>query len=451
MQQAIGDGPKTLACVPGRGPDGTVLSVLAKRTYQLTSTQTLALGDDQLALRIQGTFGESEGHLLQDVDTWPWKANTDIVVRGHAYPKRGESVSDVRITCGAFQYEMLVFGDRQATLDSRGQVRFSEPDRFERIPLEYSYAYGGIDWDSTTLYPNSIRRLKPFICTPLNPDAYDPCAYPRNIYGRGYVLRNAGRKQLEVALPNLEDPTDRLTPERLLVAEPRMWHTAPVPAGTTWVSMNAFARYANMGMFPFGLPVPDQLVEFQRGYLSRDLLKGQGFAAEPLVFGIANGASRGLCIPYVRPGERVTASGVCASGPVAFMVPSFPRVFLSERDARPTAAECVISTTSRSNPTRVGYWSCGGVRFVAARLCKTSSTFNSEWSGRHETTRFEGFQPSRPLYACTVGITCVGSGISRVCRSSTRRDASVCRWSSATTDCRSSFRPPRSECERMAI
>ena len=67
-------------------------------------------------------------------------------------------------------------------------------------------------------------------------DAASPFRYPRNPAGRGYLVELDPAASDEFLLPQLEDPSDLVTPERLLCDWIESWHRMPLPQATGWVN-----------------------------------------------------------------------------------------------------------------------------------------------------------------------------------------------------------------------
>jgi hypothetical protein len=80
------------------------------------------------------------------------------------------------------------------------------------MEIRYDRAYGGVDEVS---------------------DPSIPFHYPRNDRGRGVALRNVRERIEGLALPNLEDPEDRITPERLVIGDPDRWNAKACCRPTT--------------------------------------------------------------------------------------------------------------------------------------------------------------------------------------------------------------------------
>jgi hypothetical protein len=97
-------------------------------------------------------------------------------------------------------------------------------------------------------------------------------------------------------LPNLEDPSDLLTPSRLALRDPLLWTTMPLPWCTDWKSLGAFPRTAFYGVtVPFSAAV-DDLPEVKRGYVPRGVIQKGIFPGMSLLR-MANAASLGLELP----------------------------------------------------------------------------------------------------------------------------------------------------------
>ena len=190
----------TVEIVPGRNErDETVFSVIVKRSY------TIGEGG-AVARRIPGEpLRKSDGYydhgspdfatVEHEHELAACKAATDVVVIGRAWAPVGRPVHaiTVGVRVGQREKRLQVTGDRTCRYRSDGPPAFSEPLPFTSMPIRYERAYGGCDELSF-------------------PDI--PFHYPRNPLGTGVVLRNVRDVVDGLALPNIEDPDDLLTPER---------------------------------------------------------------------------------------------------------------------------------------------------------------------------------------------------------------------------------------------
>jgi hypothetical protein len=282
---------------------------------------------------------------VTDVETYPWKYLTDVVVRGHVYPQT-KSHAQAEVQVPPFAKVLSVSGDRRCVRGPDGRVRFSSPEPFEKIPLEYDRAYGGIDKRSEIKHRVLWKALEPYMDKPVDLAAYSLYAYPRNRHGRGYLVEATEEAVEELLLPNIEDPQDLLAPDRLAAGDPYAWHTMPLPAGTTWVPPAYFGRGVFAGMFPYWKHLPDELTEFARFFLPREVKGVSIFGENPLVLRFTNGASLGLQLPYLKPRTRITLLQMHATAPrLEIELPDdAPRISTGALQGGPVETEPVLHT-----------------------------------------------------------------------------------------------------------
>jgi hypothetical protein len=331
--------------ISGNGPGWKVmLMVLAKRTYTLTPGKPCIPADEQLPIRITPIFDPARGNLLiADVETYPWKELTDVVVRGHVYSFLKTQV-EAAVSVPPFVKALSVQGDRRCVRDADGRVRFSDPEPFEKMPLEYDRAYGGRDRWTEARRGNRWSLLAPYAQENTDLDAYNPFVYPRNRHGRGYLVEETPEALDELVLPNIEDPDDLLTPDRLAAGHPHEWHTMPLPAGTTWIPPSYFCRGAFLGMYPFWKELPDKLPELRRGLLPGEVKDVSIFKAHPLVLRYTNGASPGLQVPYLQPGTSITLTHMHPKTRrlTIELPPDVPEISVDGRDGKLVATQPVM-------------------------------------------------------------------------------------------------------------
>jgi len=299
-------GPSALQ-LSAPGPGGQwLLVVIAKRTYTISRSGECILAPEQLPLRTAPLFhAERKTQLVADLDIFPWKELTDVVVRGHAYPGVKGSATTAEVAVRDTVKRLAVIGDRRTSTGPGGKIQFSSSEPFDCIPLEYDRAYGGWDERTELKYVDYLAPIAPYLQENSDPHAHSLFVYPRNRHGRGYIVKASAEGLDGMLLPNLEDPAERLTPEGIVVTNPLLWHRMPLPAGTTWVPFSYFGRGAFVGMFPFWQPLPEVLPEIERGYLPDAVRKVSVFNADPLILRSTNGASLGLQLPYLQPRERM--------------------------------------------------------------------------------------------------------------------------------------------------
>ena len=180
------------------GPEGPEL---ADKQAPLLATDVFWGDPVQTSLRAVGEFG-----LL--------KTATDVLLVGRAIAPQPETrVADVSLRVGPVARTVRVFGDRHWE-KAGGKWRPSAPQFWERMPLRWELAWGGIASQAEQGVPEHE---------------------PRNPVGRGIVGKDAVSVQGQ-PLPNLEDPA-------ALLAEPadRPAPACFAPIAPTWFPRRPFA------------------------------------------------------------------------------------------------------------------------------------------------------------------------------------------------------------------
>jgi hypothetical protein len=234
--------------------------ILVKQTFSIGDGSCRPTKPEKLLHDIQDP--DCSPRLPSGSDYWLHKAAADIVVSGSAYSPPGKPTTRMHVSLevGDYKKQILVWGDRTARIDAAGRVGFYGPAPFTEMPLTWQNAYGGIDYE-----------------VPIDPDDPNingaalevdlPGLYPRNPVGKGYVVMPTER---EVPLPNLEDPSDPLTPDRLLVRDPKRWFLQPLSWCYEWMHPLMFPRCALFAPHTdawFPGPEDDGLSEVRRRYL----------------------------------------------------------------------------------------------------------------------------------------------------------------------------------------
>lgn len=305
--QLSGIGPTCRPLNANTPAGGPCIVLLAKRTYVLDIHGSLGVpAAKQRPLRAAAIHdGGPSGLLLADSEAWPYKLRTDVVVHGHAYAHGARRQIDAAVIVGGNRRNLRISGDRRCARSADGRILFSEPEPFEQMPLGYDRAYGGYDHGSEAVVPNLFEMIGPSLAEGTDPKIYSLCGYPRNRHGRGYYLASSTTPIDELRLPNIEDPHDLLSPERFIVRDPLAWWRQPLPASTTWLHHGHIARCAYLGVQPFFRPLPDELPEFARGYLSPDVRSVDVMRGDTWVFGVQNGGSLGLQVAGLGGGHTI--------------------------------------------------------------------------------------------------------------------------------------------------
>ncbi len=239
----------TISLVHLLGSSRRALACIAKRTYTIDASGRLALADEQVPLTIEpevelDAYG---GHklLCDDTDLGPPKDATDVVFTGAAYAEGRAAEVLAALVVGNFARRLRVCGERRAEVRSDGTVRFSAPEPAGRVELSYERAYGGYDehahWQLDPPKREEIVRFGRPVGL---------FAYPRNSAGAAYFI-DVDRPRADGArLPQIEDPSDLLLPERFFVANPRAWIDAPLPGALGWLHHAWYPR-----MFRYAGPI----------------------------------------------------------------------------------------------------------------------------------------------------------------------------------------------------
>ncbi len=303
--------------------DGTgrqIVSVHVKLTYRLLPTGQCQLAEPEPFLNLRpppdadeaddpdaDTDAEAD---FPESDIIPHKLATDLIVIASAHAPAGKPVRRMTasIECGAFKRRFLVQGDRRCGFRADGQLTFSDAEPFEVMPLRYERAYGGCDPTVPTPPPeNLLDALSPHLGI-----------YPRNPAGRGYAV-GENRAHLDgLALPNVENPRDALTPARIVTGTVENWWRQPLPWSCDWFDATWYPRSVHLGGVPELLPEDDSEVEEVRlGYVAAGQKARVRAAAIADLFDprYADAASPGMVLPFLYGDEQVRLVGMTPAGP----------------------------------------------------------------------------------------------------------------------------------------
>lgn len=298
--------------------------VLCKYTYDVSSGRCRLMEPDPL---LHDTRPPDVEHpLMPGSDFRFFKAATDVVVLASAYPPDGRAVHSmhVEVGIGERRFRIQVFGTRFLEARRDGGPRIGQPEPFTEMPLRWERAYGGADLrvpvDEPTTIEESILQT------------YDhPGAYPRNPFGKGYVVLPELMDGIE--LPNLEDPHHLLTEQNVIVRDPGMWYLQPRPVALNWVQPLMFPRYVYMGKDAwFPGPEDERMPEvalgfLERSYRQRHLEVERDFGPTIQFFQEANPF---LVFHSLPPGTPISLSGMRPDGQtMAFAVPHPPEIELT--------------------------------------------------------------------------------------------------------------------------
>ena len=305
---------------------------LVKLTYEIKGT-TAALTQPEALLFDLWSDQDLQPRFPPGSDYWLDKPSSDVVIRGSAFSPAGRPTPSLFVSAqiGRTTKRIAVFGKRQVEW-SRGRPNFSRPEPFMEMPLLYQNAYGGID--SRVSIPAHLKD--DYMRTVALGLQFDhPGLYPRNPAGKGYLVLPDPVDGVE--LPNLEDPADLLTAERLITRKPELWYRQPLPWCFEWTVGLTFPRYLFMGLDAWFPPLDDlALPEVQRGFIAaglrRELEKDHDLAA-----GYLQEASLGMVVGTPLGGQPVTLRGMHPEEPtVSFTVPPAPSIEIEVEGERAT-------------------------------------------------------------------------------------------------------------------
>ena len=303
------------------------LAVIYKRTYIFTHNRLSQLADEQLPLFEEGSYhDEIAPGVPPSFKSLPeiigYKNGTDLIVQANAQPLLPTKSMTVSVQVGSYRHTAKVIGQRFCDY-LKGEIVFTTPKPFEEISLRYENAYGGRDSLFEEVFlkevkknalPDDIRQIKCVAETFLKDSP--PVVYPRNRFGKGYVVENRRESIEGRELPNIERPDDLLTPARLVVDNPLTWNKQPLPVGFDYLDAASFPRSAMMGLPPPMAKQQEPVVEVGRQLIPEDYCLGNVFSTpaselpnviHPLV---GRCASLDLWLPFLRGNEEVLLSGM---------------------------------------------------------------------------------------------------------------------------------------------
>jgi hypothetical protein len=259
-------------------PNGRpALALLAKRAYRLAGV-TLSPEREQSSIREEPETAPSSNpgaldRLVHESDLFAAaRPLCDVLVHGSARSSRGPvKTLETGVKIGSAKKVVRVWGDRTIVVDHQGRLTFSDTEPFTSMPLTWDNAYGGRDEHAEKLlFPRKKARLG----RPAEDDGPRIVAYPRNGAGRGFFI-DVDRDRLRGArLPNLEDPEDPVTPDRLLAKGPLDWLDRPAAACYSPLDVFTFPR-AVLFAAPAFDPPARPVREVQLGVLRKEDLIGQ--------------------------------------------------------------------------------------------------------------------------------------------------------------------------------
>jgi hypothetical protein len=293
-----------------------IFAVLLKRTYDIRANQAAVRAEQDNPL-VQTDVYYDDGDprhatVKYESDMVPYKLATDVVVVGKAHSSTGKPATqlDAAVEIGGIRKVIRVIGDRKCIYRKNRLPGFTDPVPFVDMEIRYERAYGG--WD----------RLS---------DPEVPFVYPRNHMGTGVAITNTPETIEGLVLPNLEDPDDLLTPDRLVLEVPNRWNGQPIPQGLGWFQKVWYPRCSFVGAIP-GYVDPDEVLrEETMGLVPQNQIAlARQFKLPSFDARFNSGASPGLAVPYLKGGEQVKLIRLTPEEQLAFTLPvDPPRIMLN--------------------------------------------------------------------------------------------------------------------------
>ncbi|MDB5105328.1 MAG: hypothetical protein JWP91_3017 [Fibrobacteres bacterium] len=298
--------------LPGQSPTGEpIYSLITKRTYDIVpGGKCTRAKEDKKLFPADKHWGDPMNSSVRfETDHIPYKLQTDVAFDGKAYSLGGVPVQNLTcaIVIGKARKEVLVVGDRICRWMDGGRIAATPPALFATMELRSENAYGGVDvWSDPKM----------------------PYSYPRNHLGKGFVVKPNPKSLFNLELPNIEDPKDRMTAERLCIMEMKFWEKQPLPAGLGWISKIAPPRSSLAGVMPGDVALEKELREANAALL--DAKNRELYMAHPLPrmdFRYFNGAA--LTLPYMAGDEGIRLENLSPEGVLEFQLPGeVPKVHI---------------------------------------------------------------------------------------------------------------------------
>lgn len=281
-----------------------ILTVIAKKTYNLIPNQTCTPSDTQLPLLAADAFFENGDPVTAscefESDFIPYKPFVDIVLNGKAHAPGGKAVPS--LTISEYTKSIVVFGNRRCRHRPSLDPVWSDPEPFIEMDLRYERAYGGVDIHSR--------------------EDNGALIYPRNPLGRGYVASNRKEAIDGLHMPNLEEPGNLLTPSSLIVEKPEDWQHKPLPQSFGWYGKSWFPRCTYAGVMPEHASIYQELREASLGYVPSDLIENFKKLKLPMMnFRFFNGAPVDMQLEGIAGDESITLTGMDSQGDFSFELP----------------------------------------------------------------------------------------------------------------------------------
>ncbi len=292
---------------------------------------------------------EVEDMFEQDIDVYPLKPLTDIVLKGTARTIKEAHNFSASLEIGNTAMHYSIFANRKAFKTNGKGYRFSDDQKISEMPLLYTNSYGGKDLNAEQHLRDTIESEESFkyASEVLDLLAGSPYRYPRNPIGKGYIVDPTEEALESLELPNIENPYQLLTPDNFICKDVLEWYKMPVPVGTDWLHPGWFPRVAYFGSYPIPDGLDENISEIKNNWASSSLLKS---SPDPniraLDFRACNGASLGLQSRHLTGGEQCKLSSIHPlKREFVFTIPKdIPSIKVDGRNGRMRTTDPVLQT-----------------------------------------------------------------------------------------------------------
>ncbi len=191
------------------------LLIAVKALYNFAQGTTRLANEQEPIIVADEYYGEpGYSSVRQASELLPPKKSTDVLITGHAVaPKEGVKALEVGVRVGKIIEKAAVFGER------RGFGQVGNPRPFEKIPLVWENAFGGVDK------------------TPDDDSNHGHIS--SNPVGRGFFANKSKISADEILLPNIEHATERL----------RLPGDCPTPVGFSPIAPSWSPRLEHVGTY----------------------------------------------------------------------------------------------------------------------------------------------------------------------------------------------------------
>lgn len=326
------DTPYQHITLPANDPNGNpILSVIVKRTYDLNRDDRCTSSEIQLPLLSSDKFFNNGDPVTAccefESDYIPYKPYADVVLNGKAHAPSNKPVPSLlcSIIFGDQKKSIQVIGDRRCTYRPVINPLWTDPEPFTEMELRYERAYGGVD-----IYSRKDGGALP---------------YPRNPLGKGYIVENKKEAVEKLTLPNLEEPGNLLTPDKLILGKLDNWQSQPIPQSFNWYGKSWFPRSTFAGVLPEHTSIYNEIREASLGYVPKDMVEDFKKLKLPMMdFRFFNGAPLDLQFEKINGDEEIRLIGLDPEGDFNFWLPDeHPAVGIDIGEG-PKEPETIIQT-----------------------------------------------------------------------------------------------------------